>query len=291
MKRLFIAGIIMLLVAPLTFIAAEYAIPFIIPYELEFNAHILSIDNIYSAEKGRFLGAQLSKTQNYAEVIGHKDGIALVHCTFDVQTLSGEKIAHFERLNGIDPRTGKHVPGYGEQDRDGYMWGPRNLKKGEPFTRWHVNYNAPANLKYVGTEKIEGLKTYMYEADYNADQTENLGHLPDVPEKYGINVDVNLKVWVEPVTGRMIKYEDHSNAYFYDVKTTARIHEWNRFNNRLTLPSIQKNVADARTEKLQILLLQWVIPLAIGLGGLVLLILSFRKVSGQKRNRKHNKHR
>ena len=39
---------------------------------------------------------------------------------------------------------------------------------------WHINYDAPAPLKFINKEKMGGLIVYHYKAHYEADQTADL---------------------------------------------------------------------------------------------------------------------
>ena len=149
------------------------------------------------------------------------------------------------------------------------------MKKGEGYIYWHVNYNSPAEMKFQNEEELYGLKVYRYETDFNADQTENLYHLPLVTEERGVELDVNLQMLIEPITGRMINYEDKTTAYYYDIKTGERIHPWNKFNNKYYEESVKEQVSIVKNEKLKINLVGKIIPGILGLFIIVLVILLF----------------
>ena len=257
-KNLIITASLLLVVIFLWFLAV---LPGMERYKKDFyyEANILSQDNFFDEEKQTFIGEQLSKTKFSYEVVSSKNGILVIKNVFDVRKLTGDKIFAVERLYGIDPKTGRHVPGYGDRDRSGYLFAPKNLKK-QNYTYWHINYNEPAVLKFQDELEMNGLKIYRYACDYHADQTDNLTFLPEVGKTRGINLDINLQVWIEPVSGRMIKYEDKTNAYYYDLKTGKRIHPWNSFNNRYTNESIAEQVHLARQEKRSIVFMEKVIP-------------------------------
>lgn len=280
-KNKWIISVILLLFIPvwLFLIAPELTK---IPDNFNYRATVFSIDNFYDSGKQEFSGEAASDTKFYYEVVDKKDGILIIKNVFDVRTFTGEKIFSVERLYGIDPKTGKHVLGYGDKDREGYLFAPRNLEKGRDFVYWHINYDTPANMKFQEEETINGLVVYRYEADYHADQTKNLGHLPGVPKERGVNLDIRLQLWIEPVTGRMIKYEDHTVAYYYDINTKERIYPWNQFHNNFSEVSINENVAAANYEKLELFVVEKVIPVLLALIALLLLLIGNRIKSARQ---------
>src|SRR3989344_2625051 len=189
-NNIIIIGIVFLIGATLLFIFPIYK-----PTIQKYHAHdLLSIDNVYVG--GKPTGPDLSKSTLWYGVVDKKDEILIVKQSFDVQTLSNKPIFSVSRLYGIDPKTGKHVPGYGDRDREGYLFAPKHLKK-QPFVYWHVNYDTPANMNFESEEKMYGLTVYRYAADFTADQTTELDRLDGVPEKYGIILNVNLRLWIE----------------------------------------------------------------------------------------------
>lgn len=246
-----------------------------IPDDFQYTVPILSIDNFYDAEKQDFGGEFYSSTKFSYGVVGKQSGILIIKNIFDVRKFTGEKIFAVERLYGIDPKTGRHTPGYGDKDREGYLFAPRNLKRGQDFVYWHINYDAPAHMKFEGEEEINGLRVYKYETDYHVDQTADLGHLPGVPEERGVNLDINLQLWVEPVTGRMIKYEDKTIAYYYNIITKERIHPWNKFNNNFNAISVEQQVEIAKNEKFKLFIFNYLIPALLVLTIIILFVTAF----------------
>lgn len=241
-----------------------------LPVDFTYTADIFSLDNFYDESTQEFIGNQISKTRFSYEVVSVQGDVFVLKNAFDARKITGEKIFAVERLYGIDRSTGEHVLGYGDHDREGWLFAPKNLKK-QNYTYWHVNYDSPVEMHFEEEEVIHGLKVYKYAANYHADQTENLGYLPGVPEERGVNLDVNLQTWIEPVTGRMIKYEDHTAAYYYNKSTGERTHPWNNFSNTFTDLSIEEQVKIARHEKRGVMFVTLVVPLALA-GAIVLML-------------------
>jgi len=253
-----------------------------LPDNFRFDANVFSLDNFYDESNGDFSGQIESKTDFAYKVKDIKNGYFIIQNLFTVRKPSGEKIFSVERNYGIDPKTGTHVAGLGDHDRNGYLFAPKNLNK-QDFTYWHVNYDTPARMVFAGEEEIMGLGVYRYEADYHADQTENLGFLPGVGKTRGIELDINLNLWIEPKTGRMVKYEDKTIAYYYDLKTKERINPWNKFSNKFKEESIKNQVGQIRFLKLKIFVFEWVIPTFGVLISLITLVFSVKQSKYKKK--------
>lgn len=232
-----------------------------IPDNFSYRADILSRDNFYSEKDQKFQGEEISKTTFGYDVLGKKSGSNTLPIKnwFYVKTLNNKPIISVSRTYDIDPFTWKQVENASNKRRFGYLFGPRYAHK-QDFVYWHVNYNAPAPLKFVGEETINGLNVYHYIAHYTADQTENLTYLPFVPKERGIMADIALQVWIEPISGWMVKYQDNSVAYYYDQKTKNKIAPWNKFTNTYTIQSLNEQIDNAKKLKWKILSIDFGVP-------------------------------
>lgn len=218
-----------------------------LPDNFSYQADIFSQDNLYDTQQGRYQGQQNSRTNFYYETVTQNNGHLQIRNVFDVKAESGEQIFKVERIYNIDKATGKHVDG-GDQDREGYLFAPRNLKLNQGYSYWHVNYDRAIDMQYQSTEEILGLKVFRYNAKFQADQTDELSSLPGVPDKRGVRLDVELTTWIEPTTGSLIKYQDGGEAYFYDQKTGEKLHPWNKFSNRYAVADVGKQVSKTQSQ-------------------------------------------
>lgn len=258
----FIAGIVFALMIPLWSGVIVSHLP--IHGYYNYHADLISVDNFYNITKGEFEGDQISKTEFSYVVLDKIKEIAIIKNTFEVKSLTGEQIFSVERVYGIDSRTHAHVAGYGDKNRTGYLFAPHVLKPQNSFTYWHINYDAPATMQLKGKEIIGDLPVYHYVVIYNTDQTANLGNLPDVPEERGITVDITLHTWIEPVSGMLVKYEDYSAAYYYNITTGERLYPWNKFHNKFADDSIARHAQIAYYEKQKHLIAKLFIPFLWG---------------------------
>ena len=241
-------------------------------HEFSYEAILDSEDNLYDASTGAFTGDQPTRTKfTYTAEEIEADHL-IIRNDFEVTTLGGQKLFTASRHYGINPITGAHTPDYGDRDRAGYLFAPRNWNS-RTFTYWHVNYDTPVQMELQGEEQLYGLTVRRYEAHFRADQTAELAHLQQLPAGRGIDLDVDLQLWIEPVSGWLVKSEDHATGYFYDRESKQRLSPWNRFSNRFTDWSVREQVINADNLKHRLILIQNLIPtllafIALGFLGL-----------------------
>ncbi len=252
------------------FIWYLYAIPYFtaLPKDFSYDAEMVSMDNFYDEGTASYLGEQYSDSTFRYNVVSIEGCNAIIDNSFDVRTQSGESIFSVSRTYGIDRYTCQHVPGLGDEDRSGYLFGPRKANKSDVFQYWHVNYDGPATMHFVDEERMYNLTVYHYRADYHGvtiDQTDNLSYLPGVPAERGVRLEPNLDIWIEPTTGYLVKYHDDTIAYYYDQKTGETIAPWNHFSNVMSEHSIRNNVIVAQDLKIKFRLVQIYIPLFLGI--------------------------
>lgn len=233
-----------------------------LPTDFSYTAEIFSVDNLYDPETESYSGEILSNTTFSYNVLNvYKDAYDIKNI-FDVRTPNGEPIFSVERLYGVDPYTREHLTEYGDRERTGYLFAPQNLNK-QDFTYWHVNYDQPIEMKFIEEEEIGGLAVYKYSSDFQADQTKNLTNLPEVGISLGVNLDATINLWIEPISSRLIKYEDSAVAYYYDLQNNQRIYPWNKFSNRYSTAAIEKQVSIARQEIQQLEVTETTVPFSL----------------------------
>lgn len=217
------------------------------PADYVYTADVVSYDNLYDTQKQQYSGSTQSKT-TFSYRVSKADGsVNIVDALFDVRSIDGEPIFSVSRQYGIDHEAYTHVKGYGDEDREGYLFGP--VGKSDSYLYWHINYDQPLTMVYDGEENILGLNTIKYTSHFTADQTKNLTNLPDVGVTKGINLDGEITLWIEPETGELIKYQDAATAYYYDLATGVRIEPWNQFSNQYSFDSIAAHVKQAQNDK------------------------------------------
>ena len=275
MKKHIIIAVIFLLAIPLEWLLILPKAKKI-PADFHYEANVFSLDNFYNEQEQRFSGEMLSKTKFSYDVIDQNGDILIVKNLFDVRKPTGEKIFSVERLYGIDPTTGQHSAGYGDHDRNGYLFAPIHTDK-QDFYYWHINYDVPALMKFQAEEVINELKVQRYQCVYHSDQTSNLGFLPGVGKERGVELDITLTIWIEPETGRMIKYEDYTTAWYYDIYTKKRINPWNKFHNEYAYASVMEQVKNVNNLHLYFNFLKIYLPILFMILAFIVLMLGYAR--------------
>lgn len=253
-----IAAFILLLMVPVwTSVVSENLKK--IPENFSYSANILSLDNFYDESAHKFQGSQISKTVFSYRLLKNNNQYTTIENKFVVKTLNDNPIITIKRIYFVNPITWKHVAVEGQEKRIGYLFG-KHYADTKGYYYWHVNYNSVAPLKFMDKQKIDGLTVYHYQAIYTADQTENLKYLPGVPVKRGVIAKVNLQLWIEPVSGWLVKYFDDSQAYYYDINNRNELTPWNKYSNRYTQNSIYTQLKIAKYLKWKFICIDYIIP-------------------------------
>lgn len=250
-----------------------------LPDGYHFRADLISRDNFYDPAEGQFRGSSRTiGSLTYDVYEAARDEYA-IHGKFIVRHSNLGVVVSISRSYAVDPVSFAFVTSTTSPQREGYFFSPRLNIFGKDYTYWHINYDAPARMTYVGTEEKGGLRTYRYRASYEGqllDQTESLGHLEGVGERLGILVEPQLDVWVEPITGYLIDYEENATAYFYELSSGERLSPWNQFSNTLSEDSVSHQAMSARSERARMLLVGAVAPLLLILGSIPATLFALR---------------
>lgn len=275
LSLLFSLLLIVLIPIYLSFIAPRM---FDLPIDFHFSADVISKDNFYDRELGVYSGPTSSLT-TFSYYIDKVNGnITSIKNVFDVRKFTGEQIFSVKRTYAINTNTWGHANG-GDRPRTGYLFAPRmkgyfaQVADKSSFEYWHVNYDAPAIMEYREEQDLFGLSVYRYEANFSVDQTKELSSsLLEVGKTLGVVLNVRLQTWIEPYSGRMIQYQDNTEAYYYDLETGKKLYPWNKFTNTFAPYSVTKLARDTSIIKNTMLVASW------GVSG-VMLVLSFLMLS------------
>lgn len=118
-------------------------------------------------------------------------------------------------------------------------------------------------MRFSGDRLLYGLHLLKYESEYSGpvDQTEFMGHLPGVPRERGVKLGNIITMWVEPISGYVVKIEDRSEEYYYfDIKTGSKISPYNQFLNTYTEQSVRDHVENALNARNKVIIIEIVVP-------------------------------
>jgi len=151
-------------------------------------------------------------TGNVAKINGH----------IDWTSQSGDQTYETVGLYGVDRQTRANLAGYGNQNRTGQFLFPPHTRKTN-YTLWDPFYAGPRQASFNHTEVRNGLLTYVFNCRVDPfDETDGYLAIPGVPQRYRVFSVGRGKVWVEPVSGWVVDFEDRGLSYFLDAQSGQR---------------------------------------------------------------------
>jgi hypothetical protein len=226
-------------------------------------------DKIRDSPTGAWLASTLN-TQRMDETITISGQVAIIEGGLHVYYTTGAVNFEATSLYGVDRHTRLNVSGYGEVNRTGQFLFPPHVKKIK-YPIWDPWFVGLRQASFDHVETIDGLQVYVFKFKGNGmDETVGYSYLPDVPDKYLVHTDGIGTVWVEPVSGSVVDYQDSGVSYFIDQTTGARVADFNQWTEKSTPETRTAQLALARDVRRRILVLEDWLP-----GGLVLIGLFF----------------
>lgn len=192
------------------------------------------------------------------------------HTNEAVQPCSGEGIEDNEDDNSIDPNDRVEHDGlsykfpFDTEQRD-YLYFDNFTKRAE-------------TMRFVGTETVEGVETYRFEQKIPLTKIEDRqvpGTLVGQPGVSSVTMgryyENTRTVWVEPYSGIIVKGTEDVDQTLRDSSGRPRLTLFSGFLG-FTDETVRNAAADAEEARSQLRLIRTVGPLALVLGGAVLLL-------------------
>jgi hypothetical protein len=168
-------------------------------------------------------------------------------------------------LYGVDRRTRLNVDGYGDQNRSGqYLFPPRLEKK--TYLYWDPYYLGSRTATFDRVDEVEGMAVYVFNyLGTGIDDTAGYAILPDVPERYRAISQAEGRLWIEPVSGVVVYFEDAGVTDFVDSETGEHVADFYHWTARYTDETRSEQLALARKARIQTLTLDTWLPLGLTL--------------------------
>jgi hypothetical protein len=167
----------------------------------------------------------------------------------------------------VDPITGQYADATYKGD---YYFFPRNVQKGETYRVRNTSYpGLPITFQQETT--VNGLAVYefAYMGDYD-----NSAAYPDTKLQPGQTIkctNMDLRYWVEPLTGEVVKYSEHCNAdAIVDSASGKAVSYLSRWSGETKSDSIIARVNEVSAQRTGYLLATSYGPLLLGVLGVVL---------------------
>jgi hypothetical protein len=209
---------------------------------------------------------------------GRPDSITVEDLYTIHDAFSGSVIWEYKTRAVVDPATGARLePEY----RGDYVVFPRNVQKGE--YRLRTSYVNGIPLRYESTEKLDGLETYVFGYTGRGEYTESYAGSAEfagikVPRGQEIRCaddQFSYRVWVEPVTGAIVKLAEAcpSGDYVFDSSSGKRLQAIGRWGGVTSGDALARQLAEVRRQRVTRLWAGTYGPLS--LGGAALIVLAF----------------
>lgn len=162
-------------------------------------------------------------SQRTDQTLLSQNGISIIQGEVLWITKEGKIIYESSGLYGVNLQTRANVPGYGDLDRQGQYLFPAHTQKTR-YTLWDQYYFGPVTAEYQRTEIVDGLELYLFDFVANRiDDTYAYQFLSTVPERYRTESNGRGKLWVEPVSGIVVDFEDAGTTSFVDQRTGEKV--------------------------------------------------------------------
>lgn len=212
--------------------------------------------------------------------------VDLADTYFTLDPTSGLKTWEYNYRAQVDPQTGAHLQK--EYQGDYYVF-PRSVEK--KTYKFRNNYIKGVPLAFVREEAVEDVTVYLFSYHGNGEYTESYAgtaEYPGVKVEPGQEIKCNddqfiLNVWVEPVTGEVLKLDEQclsSNAV-YEKATGKRLGDVLRWAGKTAGDDDIQRADFIRQERSKLLWTTRYIPSGLTVAGLLCFGLAFipRKIS------------
>ena len=244
------------------------------PVDYSFHADLVTTVNLRTEIDGNWTGKEIQNTFVDLSVAGSDEKI-IIKEHFRAESLEGEVSYEVKLDFNIDPKTRENI------DKDGFFIFPLHVEK-KDYTIWPFGYYHSSPFKFKSEETIKGLDVYHFVAENQiSDDSDGFTWLELVPDTYGAYSEFTSKIWIEPVSGIIVKYEDDGVSYYADQDTRERIWDFDDWDNKFKDDTIANQVRIAQNKKQQIILFEIIIPIFLALIAIALLLALY--IGGSKK--------
>lgn len=225
-----VSGLFLVIVAAVWYFAIAPALTIRIPAEWKQSFVFIGISTQADPATDQFpLLDTTSLYQRLFEVVEKQGNTVLMQDRYIIRDVVADNIIYdYTYRAEVDARTGEHLA---TQYRGDYYLFPRHV---QPTTyRIRNSYLKGIPLTFTAEVLVEGIQTYLFTYHGPGEYTESYIGLQDAQGRMlaeGQEVrcaddQFRLSMWVEPVTGEIVKFDEscYSGDYAYDVATNTRL--------------------------------------------------------------------
>lgn len=172
--------------------------------QMEYSAQTTHVDDVYGNLKGPFYQTDILSEK----AIGKEGDVLTIKSSVIGKSIGTNEIMfQVEDIYKVDAKTLMHV------DKPGKRWGflPGVEKRDYEFLHPAVFYDDPMIFKT--TEDVHGIETYLFEVVTEGQDTSRA--FPQF-SPHTIYTDTTSKLWIEPITGQLVKFEKTWDNYLVE---------------------------------------------------------------------------
>jgi hypothetical protein len=205
----------------------------------------------------------------------HQSSSLQLNARYSIRDIRTGKVTwEYDYIAAVDPRTGAHLnPEYiGD-----YFLFPRNVER--TTYKLRVNYLKGVPVAFQREEDVVGLAAYLFTYHGRGEYTESY---VGTAEYQGVHVKPGqeikcaddqfvFKVWVEPVTGEILKIEEGCPAtdYIYEIASGKQIEAIDRWSGETAGNDVVNRVETVTSERTRLLWQTRYIPYSLLVAGLL----------------------
>ena len=207
-------------------------------------------------------------TKRLDQTIEVSGQVAIIEGGLHVYYPTGAVNFEVTSLYGVDRQTRQNVSGYGEVNRNGLFLFPPHVQRIK-YSYWDPWFVGERLATFGQIENLNGLQVYVFKfSGTGMDETSGYTYLADVPNKYLIHTDGAGTIWVEPLSGSVVDYEDSGLSYFVDPASGNKVADFNQWTEKYTPETQTAQFILARAARLRILVLEDWAPGGLALVGI-----------------------
>ncbi len=210
------------------------------------------------------------------QTIIHIGDISIIEGSFSVYYETGQVNFEISNRYGVNQYTRANKAGFGNADRSGQFYFPIHTQPID-YILWDPMYNGLCQVRFERKDRLANMKVLVFSFTVSGlDETEGYSYMPQVPEKYLAYTNGSGTIWVEPVSGTIVDYQDNGASYFVDPMSDTNLEDFNRWSNFYTSETREIQIHKARIFRIRTFLIRIIFPTALGLAALFLIFDSKR---------------
>jgi hypothetical protein len=269
MKLNYRALLIAFSLALAAFALVTWAAPLVSQLDSEYTNQLdfVVVDQFRNSPEEAWVTASFN-AQRSDQTISNSQGVNIIQSSLNWYNEAGDLIFLSSGIYGVDQRTRANVIGYGDVQRNGQFLFPTRLQPGT-YIFWDCMYIGPRQATFERAEMLNGIPVLVFSFIVNAlNETSGYSYLPLVPERYLAHTNGTGLLWIEPLSGLIVKYEEKGVSYFVEPASGKKMEDFHIWSDGYTPASQAAQLKLAADLRLRTLLVETWLP-----GGLLVLAL------------------